>query len=218
MEQIFKLRILCEIYLQHQHNLYHVFVDFKNAFERVWHAVFWVSMRRYYINVNLVCIFEQLCDKATSAVKMNSSIGEWFRTAVEVMQRCLLSPTLFSTFLERVMTDALEEHDGKVGMGCRNITNLRFTNDIDTFAEEEQDLEALDESIDNTCTRYKTEISAEKTKLMTKSANGFQREFREKGQKLGTVTRFKYLGAAVSDEVSKQNPRFSQRLPKPLQL
>ena len=108
----------------------------------VWHAVLWVSMRRYYINVNLVRIFEQLCDKATSAVKMNSSTREWFRTAAKVMQRCLLSPTLMNTFLERVMTDALEEHDGKVGMGCRNISNLRFTNEIDTFAEEEQDLKA----------------------------------------------------------------------------
>ena len=28
-EQIFNLRILCEEYLQHQQNLYHVFIDFK---------------------------------------------------------------------------------------------------------------------------------------------------------------------------------------------
>ena len=30
-EQIFYLRILCEKYLQHQQNLYHVFIDFKKA-------------------------------------------------------------------------------------------------------------------------------------------------------------------------------------------
>ena len=34
-EQIFNLRILCEKYLQHQQDLYHVFVDFKKAFDRV---------------------------------------------------------------------------------------------------------------------------------------------------------------------------------------
>ena len=43
------------------------------------------------------------------------------------------------------------------------------------------------------------EVSAEKTKLMTNSANGIQREIKVKGQKLGTVTSFKYLGAVVSD-------------------
>ena len=47
------------------------------------------------------------------------------------------------------------------------------------------------------------EISAEKTKLMTNSANGIQREIKVKGQKLGTVTNFKYLGAVVSDDGSK---------------
>ena len=74
------------------------------------------------------------------------------------------------------MSDALEEHDGKVSIGSRNITNLQFAHDIDALAEEEQELEALLESLDKTCTRYKMEISAEKTKLMTNSANGIQRD------------------------------------------
>ena len=95
------------------------------------------------------------------------------------------------------MSDALEEHDGRVSIGGRNITNLRFADHIDALAEEKQELEALVESLDKTCTRYKMEISAEKTKLMTNSANGIQREIKVKGQKLGTVTSFKYLGAAV---------------------
>ena len=34
-EQIFNLRILCEKYLQHQQDLYHVFIDFKKALNRV---------------------------------------------------------------------------------------------------------------------------------------------------------------------------------------
>ena len=73
-----------------------------------------------------------------------------------------------------------------------NCNNLRFADDIDALVEEEQELEALVESLDKTCKRYKMEISAEKTKLMTNSANGIQREIKVKGQKLGTVTSFKY--------------------------
>ena len=37
-EQILNLRILCEKSLQHQQDLYHVFIDFKKAFNRFWHA------------------------------------------------------------------------------------------------------------------------------------------------------------------------------------
>ena len=48
------------------------------------------------------------------------------------------------------------------------------------------------------------EISAEKTKLMTNSPDGIQREIKVKGQTLGAVNSFKYLGAVVSDDGSKQ--------------
>ena len=92
---------------------------------------------------------------------------------------------------------------GRLAQAAEIITNLRFADDIDALAEEEQELEALVESLDTTCTRYKMEISAEKTKLMTNSANGIQREIKVKGQKLATVTSFKYLGAVVSDDGSK---------------
>ena len=40
-EQIFNLRILCENYLQHQQNLYHVCIDFKKAFDRICHEALW---------------------------------------------------------------------------------------------------------------------------------------------------------------------------------
>ena len=54
------------------------------------------------------------------------------------------------------------------------------------------------------------EISAEKTKLMTNSANGIQKEIKVKGQKLGTVTSFEYLGAVVLDDGS--NPEILSRI------
>ena len=130
-------------------------------------------------------------------VQMNGSIGEWFRTTVVVRQGCLLSPTLFNIFLERIMSDAQEEHVGKVSIGGRNITNLRFADEIDALAEEEQELEALVESLHKTFTRYKMKISAEKTKLMTNSANGIQSE-RDKGKRA-----FKYHGAVVSEVLSR---------------
>ena len=81
-EQIFNLRILCEKYLQHQQDLYHVFIDFKKAFDRVRHAALWASMKMYNISTNLVQVIKTLSNKATSAVLFNSNIGDWLRTTV----------------------------------------------------------------------------------------------------------------------------------------
>ena len=52
-------------------------------------------------------------------------------------------------------------------------------------------------------TAYGMEISAEKTKVMTNNTSGINTEIKVSGQKLETVTCFKYLGSVISDEGSK---------------
>ena len=47
------------------------------------------------------------------------------------------------------------------------------------------------------------EIGAEKTKLMTNNTSGINTEIKVNGQKLETVTSFKYLGLIITDEGSK---------------
>ena len=47
---------------------------------------------------------------------------------------------------------------------------------------------------------YGIEISAEKTKLMTNNTSGINTEINVNGQKLETVTSFKYLGSVTNDE------------------
>ena len=84
-------KILCKKYLQHQQDLYHVFIDFKKAFYRVWHAILWATINKYNISTNLIQVIKNF----------------YFQTTVGVRQRCLLSPTLFNIFLERIMTDVL---------------------------------------------------------------------------------------------------------------
>ena len=70
-----------------------------------------------------------------------------------VKKGCLLSPTLFNIYIEQIMSDALEEHDGKASISSRNIINLQFAKDIDAVADEEQEHETLVESLNKTCTR-----------------------------------------------------------------
>ena len=97
-------------------------------------------------------VIKKLYDKAASAVLFNSSIEDWFRTTVGVRQGCLLSPTLFNIFLERITTDASEDHEGTVSIGDRTITNLRFTDNIDGLADKEGELAKLVQHLDKAST------------------------------------------------------------------
>ena len=182
-EQIFNPRILLEKYLQHLQDLYHIFIDFIKAFDSLWYVALWETIKKYSISANPSRVIKNIYDKATSAVLFNSSIGNWFRTTVGIRQGCLLSPTLFKTFLERITTDAVEDHEGTVSIGGRTMTNVCFADDIDGIAGEEK-LAKLVECLDKASTAYGMEISAEKTKLMTNKTSDINKEIKINGQKL----------------------------------
>ena len=66
--------------------------------------------------------------------------------------------------------------------------------------------------LDKASTAYGMEISAEKTKLMTNNTSCINTEIKVKGQKLETVTSFKYLGSVITNEGSK--PEIFSRIAK----
>ena len=101
------------------------------------------------------------------------------------------------------MTDASEDHEGTVSIGGRTITNLRFADEIDGLAGEEEELANLVECLDKASIVYGMEISADNTKLMTNNTGAINTEIKVNGQKLETVTSFKYLGSVITDEGSK---------------
>ena len=92
----------------------------------------------------------------------------------------------------------------------KTITNLRFADDIDGLAGEEEELAKLVQRLNKASAAYSMEISAEKTKLMTNNSSGINTEIKVNGQKLETVTSFKYLGSVITDEGSK--PEILSRL------
>ena len=95
------------------------------------------------------------------------------------------------------MTDALEDHEGTVIIGGRTVTNLWLAADINGLAGEAEELAKLVEHLDKVSTTYGMEISVKKTKLMTNNISGINTEIKVNGQKLETVTSFKYLGLSL---------------------
>ena len=178
-------------------------VSYFDSTEYKWHEAQWATMRKYNINASIIRAIEKLYHNAQSAVLFNGSTGEWFRTTVGVRQGCLLSPTLFNIFLERIMCEALDNHEGSVSIEGRLISNFRFADDIVGNVEEEEEAGILVDRLDTTTTMYKMEIGPDKIKVMTNNPNGFQRQIKIKGQRLEEVENFKYLGAIISNKESK---------------
>ena len=140
VEQIGNLRMLCEKYRNHQKYIFHNFIDFKKAFDRVWHDGLWHTLENYKIGKRITMLIKGLYEQAKSTVMVNNDYSSWFTSNLGEKQGCILSPMLFNLFLERIMTDALEGHISKIKCGGLQISNLRFADDIDVIAGSEEEL------------------------------------------------------------------------------
>ena len=115
-----------------------------------------------------------------------------------------------STLTHSLQNISGKDHDrllrrsrGTASIGGRTITNLCIADVINGLAGEEEELANLVERLDKASTAYGMEISAGKIKLMRHNTSGIDTAIKVYGQKLETVTSFKYHGSIVSDEGSK---------------
>ena len=191
---------MMEKHLQHQKELFHNFIDFKKAFDRVWHEGLWHVMRSFGIEEGLIQIIQALYNTASSAVLLNSDIGEFFKTTVGVRQGCLLSPVLFNLFLEKIMRETLRNFHSTISIGGRTISNLRFADDIDLMGGSNTELQELTKRLTSRAGAYGMEVSSEKSKVMTNSANKTPTQIYMNGQQLEEVSAFKYLGATLTKD------------------
>ena len=116
VEQIFKNRVIKK-HLQHQRDLFHNFVNFKKKFDTVWHVGLWQVFRRFNIEEGLVLAIQALYENSSSAVLLNSQLGEFFKTTAGVRKECLLLPILFNLFLEKIMQGTLHDHRTSIPIG-----------------------------------------------------------------------------------------------------
>ena len=200
VEQIFNCRIMLEKHLQHQKELFHNFIDFKKAFDRVWHDGLWHGLRSFGIEEGRVQIMKSLYSSASSAVLLNNNVSNCFRTTtVGVRQGCLLSPILFNLYLEN-MRETLHNFKSTIFIGGRIISNLRFADDIDLMGGNNDELQELTDRLSNSAREYGMEISSEKSKVMVNSGGNTTVQISMNGQQLEEVMAFKYLGATLTKD------------------
>ena len=191
---------MMEKHLQHQRDLQHNFIDFKKAFDRVWHEGLWQVLRNFGIEEGLIQTIQALYNTSSSAVLLNNQIGDYFKTSVGVRQGCLLSPVLFNLFLENIMRETLHDFHSTISIGGRTINNLRFADDIDLMGGSNTELQDLTNRLTERAGAYGMEVSTEKSKVMVNSTSNTTAQIYMNGQELEVVDSFKYLGSTLTKD------------------
>ena len=127
-------------------------------------------------------------------------VGQSFRTSVGVRQGCILSPVVFNLYLKNIMQEAIHNFSGTTSINGREISNLRFADDIDLIAGTEEELQELTTTLKRRAHAYGMEISAEKSKIMVNSRIAPRSTILMNGESLEEVKSVKYFGSIISSE------------------
>ena len=103
MDPIFSLRNIIEQSTEWNAPLCIGFIDFKNAFDCIYHETLWKILRHYGLPQKIVDLISVLYKSFECSVLMDSTQTDYFPVKSGVRQGCILSPILFNITLDYIM-------------------------------------------------------------------------------------------------------------------
>ena len=105
---------------------YFCFIDYAKAFDCVDHNKLWKILQEMGIPDHLTCLLRNLYAGQEATVRTGHGTTDWFQIGKGVCQGCILSPCLFTLYVEYIMRNArLEETQAGIKIAERKINNLR---------------------------------------------------------------------------------------------
>ena len=93
---------------------------------------------------HLTCLLRNLYAGQEATVRTGHATTDWFQIGKGVCQGCVLSPCLFNLYAEYIMQNArLDEAQTGIKIAGRNINNIRYADDTNLMAENEEELKSL---------------------------------------------------------------------------
>ena len=88
---------------------------------------------------HLTCLLKNLYAGQEATVRTGHRTTDWFQIGKGVCQGCVSSPCLFNLYAEYITRNArLDEAQAGIKIAGRNISNLRYADDINFIAENEE--------------------------------------------------------------------------------
>jgi hypothetical protein len=207
-DHIFTLNAIIEkCFSKRGGKLYACFVDLKSAFDSVQRKSLFDVLMKYNINGKFIKSIIAIYKSVLSCVRTEDNLTEFFDCPVGLRQGCVLSPIMFSLFINEIAeaVDNRGMHGIQLLPGLVELFILLFADDIVLLSQTAMGLQNQIHILVETCKSLQLTINDEKTKVMVFRKGGYlgkNEKWKLDGKELDVVNEYNYLGFLFTTKIS----------------
>lgn len=196
-DHILTLKTIIDKAFRSSKQLYGCFVDLKKAFDTVNREALLVKFSWYGITGNFFNILKNMYKEVNFSVKLDEGETQLFSSNVGVKQGGILSPTLFSIYLNDFVSSVDVKTCSSPSLDGEYIPCLLYADDIVLLSESAEGLQKSLQNLHQYCNKWDLKVNIEKTKIIVfnKSGRMFKNmKFYYNGELIECSSEYKYLG------------------------
>lgn len=184
--------VLHEASSKYKSQLHTAFLDIRAAYDSVDRRILWRRCRNRGLSADAVDFLKELFDHNSGQVVVGGKRSRAFHIESGVLQGSVLSPCLYSIFLDDLAHKL--SHHAKVQVGDALINCTMYADDIALFATDPASLQSLLQMCEDHARANRYQFSVAKCEVISSS----DIEFTIDSQPLPRTNCFKYLGVEIS--------------------
>ena len=173
------------------------FVDTKKVFDTVNRNCLWFKLMSIGIRGKILDAIQSLYNSMSCSVKVNNFQTDWFNVTQGVKQGCVISPTLFSIYVNDLAQEIENLNCGVSLVKSLHVSVLFYADDIAILSETEDSMQIMLDKLNDWCDKWRITINESKTKVLhfrTKSRSITMFHFKCGDKTVEVDSSYKYLG------------------------
>ena len=146
------------------------FVDFKKAFDSVWHLAHKLKLLEYGISGKFYDIIDNMYKSNLNCIKSDGQLSETFPCARGVKQGDILSPNLFNLYIND-LPNKLGIDSDTPELNGEPINCLLYADDLIIFSRTREGLQNKLHILNACCEEWSLNVNPKKTKIMYTGRN-----------------------------------------------
>jgi len=202
-DHVFTLRTLLDKYVHyHKEKVYACFVDFRKAFDSVWHDGLFYKLLSIGIGGQFYNLIKSLYCNSTCSIRIGENKTRSFSYSRGVRQGCILSPLLFNCYVNNLPYEFQNTlSDPFVLPNGMKINSLLYADDLIILSRSKTGLQNCLNTLSSYCKSWMLKINPKKTKVMIfqkRSKKSIDISFKIDTEPVEIVQEYTYLGTRLT--------------------